>query len=300
VSKPLLATEGRKARVAIFLSGGGSNARVILARHRELGARSPIDPVALVTDRPNDEGCGAARIGQEFGVPVVGHDVRAFYRVRGLARVSVANADGMRAREAWTDALREKIAPYAIDLAVFAGFELLCNIAADFPCLNVHPGDLTYLRGGARYLVGLHTMPIERALLCGLGELRSSVIVVTPYRGGGTEDMDRGPLLGISTAVPIDLCGRTREELAAVAARRPAVRPPGGFGDALEEVARHNQGRLKEGGDWLVFPPVVFMAAAGCYALGEDDRVLFRVDAGQPFRPVARLVFGSEGIVETA
>ncbi len=300
MSKPLVTTHGRKARVAIFLSGGGSNAREILMRHCARGAGSPIEPVVLVTDRPHDAGCGAERLGKEFGVPIVGHDVRAFYRARGLARVSVATGEGMRAREAWTDALRERLAPYTIDLAVFAGFELLCNIAADFPCLNVHPGDLTYLRDGARSLVGLHTIPIERAILAGLRELRSSVIVVTPYRGAGTEDMDRGPLLGISTPVPIDLCGRDREELAAIAGRRPATRPPGGYGDSLEEVARRNQERLKEGGDWVVLPQVVFLAAAESYAVDEGDQVLFREDRGSPFRPVRRIVFGGGGIEEIA
>ncbi|OQC20860.1 MAG: hypothetical protein BWX69_01488 [Planctomycetes bacterium ADurb.Bin069] len=292
------APAGRKARVAIFLSGGGSNAREILTRHRALGARSPIDPVALVTDRPNDPACGAARIGGEFGVPVLGHDVRAFYRERGLGRVSVASPEGLRAREEWTDALRLKLAPLAIDFAVFAGFELLCNIAADFPCLNVHPGDLTRLRDGKRWLVGLHTVPIERAILGGLGELRASVIVAAPYGGAGADDMDRGPLLGISTAVPIDRCGRTLEELAAAAARRPAERPPRGYGDALEEVARRNQERLKEGGDWVVFPQVVFLVAEGRYALDAGGRVFFRREPGGAPAPVRRLVFGPKGIEE--
>ena len=45
---------------------------------------------------------------------------------------------------------------------------------------------------------------IERAILEGLDELRSSVIVALPYTGSGG-DMDNGPILGLSPAVPVTL-----------------------------------------------------------------------------------------------
>lgn len=290
--RPLVSVEGRKARMALFLSGGGSNAREILARLHAEGGAAPLEAVVLVTDHP--QGSGAQRLGQEYGVPVVGHDVRAFYRARGLARVGVSTAEGWAAREAWTEALRVKLRPYAIDFAVFAGFELLSNISVDYPCLNVHPGDLAYLRDGRRYLVGLHTVPVERALLAGLTELRASVLVVTPY-SGRSEDMDAGPLLGVSPPVPVDLGGHTLKELAAAAARRPAVRPRGGYGDILQQVAAHNQERLKEGGDWVVFPPVVWAAARGRYWLGDAAEAYYREARDGPLLPAARLVFSSGG-----
>jgi folate-dependent phosphoribosylglycinamide formyltransferase PurN len=290
--KPLVTLDGRRARVGIFLSGGGSNARVLLGEHAARGADSPLDPVCLVTDNPGDPACGARAIGEEFGVPVVGLDIRAFYRERGCPRVSVRSGEGRRIRSAWTAELRRLLAPLAIDFGVFAGFEPLTNITADFPCVNVHPGDLTYLRDGRRYLVGLHTAPVERAILEGLEELRSSVIVATPFHGGG-EDMDTGPLLGISPAVPVDLQGHGRDALAAVAAARPARRPPGGYGDLLEQVAAHNQNRLKEGGDWVVFPPVVFHVARERFAVGPAGAaVYFREEDGGVFRPVTRIEFG--------
>ena len=67
-----------------------------------------------------------------------------------------------------------------------------------------------------RILVGLHTVPVERAILEGLDSMRSSVIVAQPYTGSGGE-MDSGPILAISEPVPIDLCGTSREALAAAA-----------------------------------------------------------------------------------
>jgi len=297
--RPLFPHPERRARAAVFLSGGGSNARVILERHRELGDSSPLEPVCLVTDRPEDPSCGAGSLAERFAIPVVGCDIRAFYRSQGEKRVTLRTPEGRRIRALWTEELRKLLRPYEIDFGIFAGFEPLTNITEDFPCLNVHPGDLTYLKDGKRFLVGLHTVPIERALLEGLGELRSSVILAEPFHGEG-EDMDSGPLLGLSPPVRVDLEGHSRDELLAARDRRPRRRPTGGYGDLLERVARHNQDLLKEGGDWVVFPEVVFRVARGCYAIGPGGEVYFREDPGGEFRAVRRLVFGREGVLERA
>ena len=78
--QPLLDIGNRKARVGIFLSGGGSNARTILERHVALGSSSPLEPVFLATDNPDARSCGARGIGQTFDLPVIELDIREFYR----------------------------------------------------------------------------------------------------------------------------------------------------------------------------------------------------------------------------
>ena len=272
--QPYLATTSQPARVAIFLSGSGSNAERILQQWRAAAAPT-FEVVTLVTDRP--ERSRACEIGRAFDLPVVANDIGEFYRSGGSTRVTLATAEGRSLREKWTDALRRQLADCRIDFGVFAGFIPLTNITGDFPCLNVHPGDLTYLKDGERYLVGLHTVPIERAILEGLDHLRTSVIIAEPYED--RDDMDSGPILGLSPPVGIDLAGRHPDELRTIAAERPARRPPGGFGDALEEIAIANQERLKEGGDWIVLPPVVFDFAAGNFAIDTDD-LYYRGQAG--------------------
>ena len=172
--QPYLATTAHPARMAIFLSGSGSNAERILQQWQAAEA-PPFEVVTLVTDRP--ERSRAFEIGRAFDLPVIANDIREFYRSGGCTRVTLATAEGRSLREKWTDALRRQLADYRIDFGVFAGFIPLTNITGDFPCLNVHPGDLTYLKGGERYLVGLHTVPIERAILEGLDHLRTSVII---------------------------------------------------------------------------------------------------------------------------
>ncbi len=278
----LPALAGKRPNVAIFLSGAGSNAERILQQSQDLG--TPFVLRVLVTDAP--ERSRARELGSLYGLPVIEEDIRAFYLANGEKLVSIRTEKARQLRDQWSGLLRAKLAPHAIDFAVFAGFVPLTNLTADFPCLNVHPGDLTYLKDGQRHLIGLHQLPVELAILEGLDSLRSSVILARPYTGKG-EDMDNGPILGISPEVPIDLQGEKLEDLRALAAARPAKRPAGGYQDRLAELAALNLERLKRGGDWQVLPGVVRDFAKGLYALS-GDQLYYRV-AGK-FHPVETVV----------
>jgi len=276
------------ANAVIFLSGSGSNAEEVLkftASRQDV----PYTLKALVTDAP--ETSRARELGQIYHLPVIEEDIRKFYHDNGEKRVSIATPRGQVLRQQWTDKLRERLKPLQVDFAIFAGFVPLTNIAEDFPCLNVHPGDLTYLKNGARYLVGLHTIPVERAILEGLDYLRSSVILVRPYSGKG-EDMDNGALLGISEEVPVDVSEAELAELRQVAASRPTARPVGGYQDKLAEVAKEYQERLKVGGDWKVLPRVVWDFASGRYAEDAAGQLYYRL--GQKWHPVETVIFSGD------
>lgn len=289
---PLVACfPARRARCGLFLSGAGSNAERVIQYLRSL-AEPPCEVVVLVTDAP--ETSRAREIGRLYDLPVVGHDIRAFYAACGQARVSIATPEGRETRERWTDGLRALLAPYALDLAVFAGFVPLTNLTRDLPCLNVHPGDLTYRKDGRRYLVGLHTIPIERAILEGLGELRSSVIQALPYSAG--EDMDSGPILGLSGPVLVDLQGAGLEELRREYAARPPQRPREGYGDRLERLAKAHQETLKVHGDWVVLPRVVAAVAAGRIGLDSQGGVCCRTGSG--WLAVETVVYHADGTRE--
>jgi folate-dependent phosphoribosylglycinamide formyltransferase PurN len=283
-------TSGAKPRLAIFLSGSGSNAEKVLEQNRLNGEASPFAPTVLVTDAP--ETSRARELGELYNLPVVENDIRQFYRQHGQTRVTIATPEGQRLREDWTNALREKLLPYQLDFGVLAGFVPLTNLVGDFPCLNVHPGDLTYLKDGQRYLIGLHTVPIERAILEGLDSLRSSVILAEPYSGRG-DDMDSGALLGISAPVAIDLQGTPLEELVQCVAKRPDKRPRGGYADRLEYLAQLNQENLKEQGDWLVLPRVVADFASGKLATDADGKLCFRF--GNKWQPIETVVHSPAG-----
>jgi len=289
LARPLVPGAGcRRLRFGLFLSGSGSNAERVIERLRSL-PEPPCEPVVLVTDVP--ETSRARELGRLYGLPVVEHDIRAFYAAHSLPRVSLATPRGVEVRERWTDGLRARLAPYTLDFGVFAGFVPLTNLTADLPCLNVHPGDLTYLKDGKRYLVGLHTVPIERAILEGLDDLRSSVIQALPYSGG--DDMDNGPLLGLSGPVPMDLQGAGLDELRRQFEARPKLRPKEGYGDRLEQLARSHQEALKVQGDWVVLPRVVAAVAAGHTGTDREGQVFSRV--GARWLPVETVVYNPDG-----
>lgn len=248
-------------RAAIFLSGTGTNAARILER-RMREKSSPWEPVAIVTDRPAS---AASDLARRFSLPLIEHDIAAFYRTYGMDRVSLASSDGIRIRGLWTDALRPLLAPYRIDFGIFAGFVPLTNIVSDFPCLNVHPGDLLVEENGRRVLVGLHTVPVEAALKRGLPHLRSSVLVLSSF-DPAVKNVDGGFLLSVSAPVPVEWSDAMRREIAAAAAARTGRTRSGFRDDALGRFAGMYLERLKADGDWIVFPRTVEDFAAGRFA----------------------------------
>ena len=270
------------------MSGSGSNAEKIL-EFKKSNPGGSWSPAVIVTDAPLKS--RAREIADNFKLPLIELDIRAFYKERGEARMSLMTERGREIREEWTNTLRDMLKPFAIDFGILAGFVPLTNITADFPCLNVHPGDLTVEENGSRLLVGLHTIPIEIAMLNGFTSLRSSVIIAQSYTGAGGE-MDTGPILGISTSVEIDFQGYSLEKLKEIAAQRPDSRPVGGYKDQLEDLAKHNQELLKCGGDWVVFAPVVEDFAAGNFALDANDSLIYLENS--EWTPIKTIEYGSD------
>ena len=256
----------------IFMSGSGTNAEKVL-EYVFKQDRKAWNPSVIVTDAPQKS--RASEIALKYSIPLIEHDIKQFYRKRGEKRTSLLTETGRKIRQEWTNELRKKLSVFHLDFGILAGFIPLTNITADFPCLNVHPGDLTVEQKGKRLLVGLHTLPIETAIINNRTELRSSVIIAQTYTGKGGE-MDSGPILGISTPVPIDFMGFSLSELKTVAGVRPPRRPVGGYKDILENVAKHNQECLKQGGDWIVFPRVVNDFALNNFAVDGERKLYYR------------------------
>ena len=188
-----------------------------------------------------------------------------------MESTSLKTERGREIRELWTNELRQKLSTYSIDFAIFAGFTLLTNITSDYLCLNVHPGDLSYLKDGQRYLIGMHNIPIERAILEGHSDLRSSVILAEPYAGEGA-NMDSGLILSLSPKVSIDLQEHSLENLQSIYDERV---PGSRIDDPLRDIARENLDRLKTHGDWVVFPKTVVDFAKGHYAIDGDRQLHF-------------------------
>ena len=272
MSKVFLKDLAKMPSGAIFLSGSGTNAEKILTLFQTPERTRHWIPKVLVTDRPKTS--RARIIAEKFHLPLIEHGIAAFYRNHGMSHVTIATEEGRRIRQLWTDALAEKLRQYQVDFGILAGFVSLTNLAAVLPCLNVHPGDLTYEKEGKRFLTGLHTIPVERAILEGLTFLRSSVILVKPF-SGNPDEVDSGHILGISEKMPLDLRGHSVEELRSVFAARPHAHIHGANRDLLSELAVANQERLKFAGDHVVYPEVIDDFAQGKFAESDNGQLLF-------------------------
>ena len=270
---------GKPARIAIFLSGSGTNAEKVLDLWKNLGEKAEFEPVCLVTERPKTS--RTLELSKKYNVPAVCVGLKDFYTKHGLQTTSLATEEGRKVRELWTDQLRKEIEPYKIDFAVFAGFVPLCNITSDYPCLNVHPGDLTYEVDGQRKLVGLHTIPIKEAFLHGLDYMRSSVIIASAFSDGG-DGMDEGLILGVSQAVSTDLKGMILEDIQGELKKSPLSK-------TMKTLLDDNQEKLKIHGDWQVLPSVVQDFSAGKMAEDANGSLLIKVN--KKWVPVEYIVY---------
>ena len=247
--------KGQPMRVACFMSGSGTNAKKIIERSRDPGSGYR---VALVftdvrDDRLRKDGgkmCRARDIAEEHGIAYECVDIRDFYRGRGVKRTDLS------LRPEFDRMVVEAIETHGIDVIALAGYmsittePLLERYSGRI--LNVHPADLSITEGGDRKYVGIHV--VRDAILAGEAELRASTHVVR-------EKVDRGEILVISEPVPVEL---------------PEGVGPGeleGEKGLLEKVVDSHQSRVKERGDWVIYPLTLRMIAAGRFALNGEGGV---------------------------
>ena len=166
-------------RIVILVSGRGSNMEAIVRCCAE--QRWPAQVVAVLANRPDAEGL-------------------AFAARQGIAP-AVVDHKAFGGREAFDDALAQRIDSFAPDLVLLAGFMRV--LGAPFVrrfegrMLNVHPSLLPAFPG-------LHTH--RRALEAGCQAAGATVHFVTP-------ELDHGPIV-MQSVVPVR-AGDTAQTLAA-------------------------------------------------------------------------------------
>ena len=152
----------RRARIAVFASGAGSNLGAILDHFDQLGDRRTGDVVLVVADRGN---AGALE--------------RA--TACGIATLVLQDASD-------SDAILTLLSAERIDLIALAGYIRLlpAGVVAEYPdrVLNVHPGPLPRFGGKGMYGRRVH----EAVLAAGVSESGVTVHFVD-------EEYDRGAVL---------------------------------------------------------------------------------------------------------
>ena len=153
----------KKARIAVFVSGGGTNLEALL-KAQEAG-KIPHGEIVLVC--ASNETAYALTRAANHGVP------------------GVAVPKKQMTQEAFEAALNEKLAEYRVDVIVLAGF--LSILSADFVkqwpdrILNVHPSLIPSFCGKGMYGLKVH----EAALAKGVKVTGATVHLVNEIPDGG-------------------------------------------------------------------------------------------------------------------
>lgn len=239
----------RPMRLAAFMSGSGTNIIRLIDREKSLKAKngsSPYEVVFIFSDR-SDGSCQGEKIAHETGIPYFSYDIRSFHRLKGLKR-SVDTPEGFSARKEYDRMAGQLISAFEIDVIALGGYMSYITLNR---CVNVHPADLSILTpDGKRKFVGDHA--VLDAIEAGETVLRSSILWTD-------QGVDTGPLLMVSDPLNVEL----PEPLESLLKNR----------GRLNQVAEEHQQRLKELGDWKIFPTTLEMIARGRFALDEDNRV---------------------------
>jgi len=239
----------RPMRVAGFMSGSGTNIAKLVGLQNTLRVETdgcPFEVVFIFSDR-SDGGSQGERIALTAGIPYFSYDIRRFHALRGLRR-SVAGSEGLEARKAYDETAKRLVEAFEVDVIALGGYMSYITLPR---CVNVHPADLTIKNAdGSRRFVGDDA--VRDAILAGEKTLRASTLWTD-------EGVDTGPLLLVSRPVqvqlPVDL-ERLRKDEA-----------------LLDTTVSENQARLKEVGDWEIFPQTILWIAQGRFSLDENGTV---------------------------
>lgn len=242
-------------RVACFVSGSGTNARKII--ERSLEDDSSYRVILIFSDvrdsrirKGGEKMCRAKDIADEYGISHESIDIRDFYAERGVKRSDLS------LRPEFDMQVKETIEPFNIDLIANAGYMSIMTApildAYSGRIINVHPADLTIMKGSERKYTGIHV--VEEAILEGENELRSTTHIVR-------RKVDHGEILLISEPVKVELPpGVTVDEL------KQDIEKLGNLVDKHQEM-------LKRKGDWRIYPLTVQMIGEGRFAIDGKGKV---------------------------
>lgn len=225
-------------RVAALMSGTGSNLEKILERQGKYRV------VCILTDNPRSF---ARRIAQKNGIPFEENDIDEFYESKGKQKSDLT----LRAEFDRLSVL--KLTRHKPDVLAYCGYMRIASpqLVDAYLGVNVHPADLSAKnRQGSRKFVGAHA--VRDALLSGEKTLRSTTHLVE-------NTVDGGRILMRSHGIPVTI------------QKGLDLKKP----DHLNKVIGEYQQRLKEQGDWLIFPETLDALAEKRFTQDEEGNIHF-------------------------
>lgn len=255
--KPIHDPKSGVLRVLGLMSGSGSNLRKIIEHQEQLREREGgclFQMVAIFSDNAASK---ALEIGKEHDLPVIIHDIGSFYKKHRAPR------SDLTLREKFDQLTVEMLSVFKAEVAAFGGYMSLATrpLIRAFTGVNVHPADLSVLESGKRKWTGGHA--VRDQVSAGAKILRATTHLIEPECDMGRIFMISKPL---AVAVPEGLDPKD-----------PAQ---------LQKIADYNQDRLKENGDWVIFPRTIEEIARGNFQRDESGAFYFK---GVPVPDGARL-----------
>ncbi len=248
-------TRPKPMRIACFMSGSGTNVVKILENQSKEGNKCPYRVVLMFTDvfDPSNQKCRAQTISSEYHISYEHNDVMEFYRSHGRQ-----DRKDLSLRPEYDRLTLEMIEKYHLDLIALCGYMSIVTFPLtegyDGQIVNVHPADLSVKEGDRRKYTGLDA--VRNAILAGEKRLYSTTHVVR-------EKVDHGEILMRSRPVDVVLPkGTSLKELQDPKNAKIA-----------RQVADEHQARLKEHGDWVIYPMTLEMIGEGRYALNGKGNV---------------------------
>jgi len=245
-------------RAACFMSGSGTNVVKILENQLQKGNGCPYKIVLIFTDvfDPSNQKCRAQSISAEHQVAYEYNDIAEFYTLHGRE-----SKKDLSLRPQYDQLTLEMIEKYDLDLIALCGYMSIVTRPLleryEDRIVNVHPADLSVREGDRRKYTGLNA--VRDAILAGEKKLHSSTHIVR-------EKVDYGEILMRSPPVDVILpSGVTLQDL-----HKPENAA------LTKQIAAEHQARLKEKGDWLIYPKTLEMLGEGRYAV--DGRGNIYVD----------------------
>ena len=244
--KELYHPESGRMKIAGLMSGSGSNLRKIIEHGRAIESREGRSPYQVVVIFSDNFKSNAIQIGREYRIPVVVRDLGTFYEERGKPRKDLT------VREEFDERTVELLKPFNVDVAAYAGYMSIATsvLINAFLGVNVHPADLSVMDGTKRKYTGDHA--IRKAILAGEKQLRASTHIIE-------QQVDYGRILMVSQPLAVTL--------------------PEDFDannkDQIDSISDEHQNRLKEVGDWVIFPRTLEYLANGRYSQDEQGLLYF-------------------------
>ncbi len=242
------AAEVGQLNVAGLMSGSGTNLVKIVEHEQELKeerGKSPYHVAVIFSDTHKSK---ASEIGARFAIPVFIYDLEGFCNKRGKPIKDMAT------RAEYEKECMKVLNEYECAVAAYAGYmrKATSVFVNSFLGINVHPADLTIKNPDEtpKYR-GDHA--VRDAIRAGEKELRSTTHIVA-------QNVDCGQVLMVSAPVPVYWPTREVDK-----------NYPG-----REQIMNDkHQNRLKEVGDWVIFPRTLEYIADGKFARDEDKRLYF-------------------------